>query len=53
MRADGIRRYRQFTRGAVAAGTLDIYREVAERRSHAAAVNPGRRHSRGPIEEKG
>ncbi len=36
MRTDGIRRARQFTWGAVAAGTLDVYREVAARhRSHA------------------
>jgi glycosyltransferase involved in cell wall biosynthesis len=33
MRADGIRRAQQFTWGAVAAGTLDVYREVAEGRS--------------------
>jgi glycosyltransferase involved in cell wall biosynthesis len=32
MRADGIRRAQQFTWGAVAAGTLDVYREAAERR---------------------
>jgi glycosyltransferase involved in cell wall biosynthesis len=33
MRDDGIRRAQQFTWGAVAAGTLDVYRDVAERRS--------------------
>jgi glycosyltransferase involved in cell wall biosynthesis len=33
LRADGIRRAQQFSWGAVAEGTLDVYREVAERRS--------------------
>jgi glycosyltransferase involved in cell wall biosynthesis len=33
MRADGVRRAQEFTWGAVAAGTLDVYREVAERRT--------------------
>jgi glycosyltransferase involved in cell wall biosynthesis len=32
MRADGIRRAQQFTWGAVAAGTLDVYRDAAQRR---------------------
>ncbi len=32
MRADGIRRAQEFTWGAVAAGTLDVYREAAQRR---------------------
>jgi glycosyltransferase involved in cell wall biosynthesis len=33
LRADGIRRARQFTWGAVAEQTLDVYRAVAERRA--------------------
>lgn len=34
LREKGIRRAGQFTWGAAAASTLDVYREVAERRSH-------------------
>ncbi len=33
MRADGLRRAQEFTWGAVAAGTLDVYRQAAERQS--------------------
>ncbi len=33
MRAEGIRRAQEFTWGAVAAGTLDVYREAAAKRS--------------------
>jgi glycosyltransferase involved in cell wall biosynthesis len=32
MRTDGIRRAQEFTWGAVAAGTLDVYRDAAQRR---------------------
>jgi glycosyltransferase involved in cell wall biosynthesis len=34
LRDDGLRRAGQFTWGATAASTLDVYREVAERREH-------------------
>ena len=34
LRDDGLRRASQFTWGATAASTLDVYREVAERRRH-------------------
>src|SRR5262245_5407454 len=34
LRDEGLRRAGQFTWGATAAGTLDVYREVAERRRH-------------------
>jgi glycosyltransferase involved in cell wall biosynthesis len=34
LRDDGLRRAGQFTWGATAASTLDVYREVAERRRH-------------------
>ena len=34
LRDDGLRRAGQFTWGATAAATLDVYREVAERRRH-------------------
>jgi glycosyltransferase involved in cell wall biosynthesis len=34
LRDDGFRRASQFTWGATAASTLDVYREVAERREH-------------------
>jgi glycosyltransferase involved in cell wall biosynthesis len=32
LRTEGVRRAQQFTWGATAAATLDVYREVAERR---------------------
>ena len=34
MRDLGLRRAAQFTWGATAASTLDVYREAAERREH-------------------
>jgi len=34
LRDEGIRRASQFTWGTMAASTLDVYREVAERRGH-------------------
>jgi glycosyltransferase involved in cell wall biosynthesis len=34
LRADGLRRAGQFTWRATAGATLDVYREVAERRRH-------------------
>lgn len=48
LREDGIRRAAQFTWGATAAATLDVYREVgARRRSRGRGAGPDRGRSRG------